>query len=153
MSARELARQLGVQEKSLRRWRARIAAGELPTPPADDDVSGWAEYLAKNGLGRGESDPDITELRAEKLAVEIRLLELKEQQARRELVTVDDVRAYLATLGAKLDQYLTQKIETELPVRLLGKDIVSARSEARAIHDEIRAEVNKGISQWSPPKQ
>lgn len=146
VSQRELARLLNVDEKALRNWiKAR------PDAPPVSDVDAWKKYAHDNNLGKGACNKTIAELRAEKLAVETRLLHLKEQQAKGELVEVAEVRAYLAQLGAKFDQLLTQKIDTELPPRVLGKEIVGIRAEVLATHDEIRAAVNSGISQWTPP--
>lgn len=138
---RALARVLGCNEATIRTHQAKGATPEL------GDVEGWRSLLSNT---KASSDPTYHELRNEKLATEIRLLKVKEQQAHGKLAAVETVRAYLAKLGAKFDQLLTQKIDTEIPARLNGKDIVAARAEARAVHDEIRQAVNAGISAWQP---
>ena len=61
------------------------------------------------------------------------------------MLQLDDVQAYLTRLSARWDQLLTLKLETEIPARIIGKDIVAARAEARAVHDEIREVCNAGI--------
>jgi ribosomal protein L29 len=135
---------LGFDESTLRQWR------KLDGAPNGDDAEEWRAFIKANNLGRGASSKSINELRAEKLAVETRLLHLKEQQAKGELVEVGEVREYLGRVAAKFDQLLTQKIDTEIPARLLGKDIVAARAEASLVHDEIREVVNAGLTQWKP---
>lgn len=143
ISTRELARQLGVDEKTLREWKKREDA------PGPNDVDGWKKYIEANGLGVRAS-ASIVQLRAEKLAVETRILKLKEKRENRQLVEVEEVRRHLAVMAAKFDQLLTQKIDGELPARVVGKDIVATRAECRAVHDEIREITATGLSNWNP---
>jgi hypothetical protein len=143
-SRRALATELGCSEKSLRNWE------KLKGAPSDFDVTAWQKFIEENHLLKGMADATYSQLRSEKLAVEVRLLKIKESQANKELAPIADVRAYLATLAAKFDQMLTQKIDIESPARLVGKDIVSMRAECLVIHDEMRATVNAGISNYEP---
>lgn len=140
-SRRALAKLIGCNEATIRRRQ------EQGGCPDFADVEGWRKLIAETKSAGGQSYHD---LRNEKLAAEIRLLKLKEQQAHGKLVEVEEVRGFLARLGAKFDQLLTQKLDTEIPARLLGKDIVAARGEARTVHDEIREIVNGGLSKWEP---
>lgn len=81
-----------------------------------------------------------------KIKAERELKELELARAKRESVSSAIVDEAFKTLGAKWDLLLTQKLETEIPARLLGKDIVASRSEARLVHDEIRGICNSGLS-------
>ncbi|MCC6414608.1 MAG: hypothetical protein IT582_01690 [Opitutaceae bacterium] len=144
-SRRALARELGVDEKSLRQWE------RLPGAPQDRDPAIWRAFIEEHDLGvTSGASPELRALRAEKMAVETRLLKLKERQQEGRTADIEAVRDYLTKLGAKFDLLLTQKVETELPARVVGKDIVAARAECRAVHDEIREIVNAGFSEWDP---
>lgn len=139
MSRRQRAKELGVDEKALRDWEKREDA------PKDGKVETWQAYIEANHLAKGMTRKSYAELREEKIKEEIRLLKLKAQREEGKTLAHEDVRGYLARLSAKWDQLLTLKLETEIPARLVGKDIVAARAEARAVHDEIREICNAGI--------
>jgi transcriptional regulator with XRE-family HTH domain len=139
MSRRQLAKELGVDEKALRQWETR------PDAPQSKDVAEWKAYIEANHLAKGMTRQSYADLREEKIKEEIALLRLKKRREEGKTILIDDVREYLGRLGAKWDQLLTQKLETEIPARLVGKDIVAARAEARAVHDEIREICNAGI--------
>jgi hypothetical protein len=85
------------------------------------------------------------DLREEKIKEEIELLRLKKRKEEGKAISMEDALSYLGRLAAKWDQLLTQKLDVETPARLQGKDIVAARAEALAIHDEIREVCNAGI--------
>ena len=139
MSRRALAAALGVDEKALRDWEKR------PDAPKERTVEAWQPYIEANHLGKGMTRASYAQLREEKIREEIRLLKLKAQREEGKTIPIADVLGYISRLGAKWDQLLTLKLETEIPARLVGKDIVAARAEARAVHDEIREVCNAGI--------
>lgn len=143
ISRRKLATLLGCDEGALRKWE------KLPDAPKSRDVEAWKAWVAAGHITRPQGSGYAAKREA-KMEVETRLLLLKEQKERGRLAEIAEVKEYLARLGAKFDQLLSQKIDTELPARVVGKDIVAARAEARTIHDEIREAVNAGISQWTP---
>lgn len=139
MSNRKLAAALGVDEKALRNWLKR------PDAPKGKTLEVWQAYIEANHLAKGMTRRSYAELREEKIKEEIDLLRLKKRREEGNSIAIEDVRGYLSRLAAKWDQLLTQKLETEIPARLQGKDIVAARAEARAVHDEIREVCNAGI--------
>jgi hypothetical protein len=138
LSDEDLCDALACDNRTLRRWR------KHPDAPGTNDVAAWAAFKERHGLGRGGSQTKA-ELQEEKLRRENRLLDLKIAREEGKTIFAEDVKAYLVSLSAKWDQLLTLKLETEIPARLIGKDIVAARAEARAVHDEIREICNAGI--------
>ena len=143
LSLRKLAVELeahgvSVDEKTLRNCQKR---GEAPK---EMTVAAWKPFL-EEFLKKGITRKSLADLREEKLKEEIRLLKLKAAREEGKTIALADVLGYMSRLSAKWDQLLTLKLETEIPARLLGKDIVAARAEARAVHDEIREVCNAGI--------
>ncbi len=139
VSRAKFAELLGFDEKSLRRWELR------PDAPKERDVETWRAYIEAQALAKGATGKSYAELKEDKLREEIDLLRLKKSKEEGRTVAVENVRDYLSRLAAKWDQLLLQKLEVEIPARLLGKTIVEARAEARAVHDEIREICNAGI--------
>ena len=130
-----------------RRHRQIAKAGYFPSPKdgmydGNLAIRGMFKYYAET---RGEEKQNLSQEKYLKLKADRQLAELKLSQGRAEVVGADDVADALRRLGAKWDQVLTQKLETEIPVRMLGKDIVACRAEAREVHDEIREICNAGL--------
>lgn len=130
---------LSVDEKYLRVLQEREDA------PESMDLGVWTEWLQGNGLAKAATRATYSDLREQKIKEEIELLRLKKRKEEGKSIAMEDVLSYLGRLAAKWDQLLTQKIDVEVPARLQGKDIVAARAEALAIHDEIREVCNAGI--------
>jgi hypothetical protein len=139
ISRAKFAESLGCDEKSLRRWEVR------PDAPKERDLDTWRAYIEAQGLAKGMTGKSYAELREDKIREEIALLALKRKKEEGKTYDAADVKRYLSQLGAKWHQLLTQKLEVDIPARLLGKNIVEARAEARAVHDEIREICNAGI--------
>lgn len=135
-SRREIARACGCDEGAIRKWE------KLPDSPKTRDIEAWKAYVAAHHLTRPQSVKGYAEMRTEKLAVETRLLKLKEAKEKRELIPFADAQAAFDRLLAKWHQLIAQKLEVETPARLVGKDITAARVEAKRIHDEIAETVN-----------
>ncbi len=133
-----LADAFGVSRQQVWIWRKKPDAPKTPDDPA------WPEWVDRN---RVRSDGN---LRDQKLQEEIAILKLKRRQAEGASMSIDEMGAFVARFSAKLDQLLTMKLETELPARIQGKEIVAVRQEVRAIHDEIREIYNAGLLEWKP---
>lgn len=131
----DLAKALDVTIRTLNDWEKRLG---FPHGGTVEQINKWRD---ENGLG-ARSNPNLTALRTEKLAVETRLLKLKEAKEKRELIPFADAQAAFDRLLAKWHQLIAQKLEVETPARLVGKDITAARVEAKRIHDEIAETVN-----------
>ena len=130
---------MGVDEKTMRLWQQRDDA------PQTADFGVWSEYVQLHGLAMQVTRKSYADLREEKIKEEIELLRLKKRKEEGKAISMEDALSYLGRLAAKWDQLLTQKLDVETPARLQGKDIVAARAEALAIHDEIREVCNAGI--------
>ena len=130
-----------------RRHRQIAKAGYFP-PPKDGmydgnlAIRGVFKYYSET---RGDDTRNLAEEKYMKLRADRQLAELKLSEGQKSVIPIAAVTDYLSRLSAKWDQLLTQKLETEIPARLVGKDIVAARAEARVVHDEIREICNAGI--------
>jgi hypothetical protein len=113
-------------------------------------VRGLFKYYRED---RNNATSSFQEARTRKMTAEAELAQIKVAEAKHELISVPEAVDFMAHFAAKLNQLLTQKIETETPARLLGKDIVASRAEARQIHDEIWEVCNAGLNEWQPTKQ
>lgn len=113
-------------------------------------IRGLFKYYRED---RSKSTSTFQEARTKKISAEAELAQLKVAEARAEVISVPDAVEFMSRFAAKLNQLLTQKIETEVPARLLGKDIVAARTEARQIHDEVWEVCNAGLNEWQPTSQ
>ena len=63
-------------------------------------------------------------------------------EAKREVIAFTDAQGAFDRLLGRWHQLITQKLETETPPRVVGKDITAIRAEVKAIHDEIAEIVN-----------
>lgn len=140
----ELAEAIHLSSRRIREMRR-----EHPDAPATRDPAAWIAFCDAKGL-RAPRSENKTRLQEENLRLDAELKRVKLREAEGAVVGVAEMGDFVARFSAKLDQLLTQKIETELPVRMQGKEIVAMRAEARAIHDEIREIYNAGLLEWQP---
>ena len=134
-----LAEALHVNIRTIQRWENEPAFPKIPTP---ENVATW----------RAEKKPrareDLEQLKCEKLQQDIEIGELKAARLRREQIKVEQVDALSRLIGQKLSLLLRQKVEVELPGRVLGKPIAEINAECVAIADEIREIVNGNLADY-----
>jgi len=137
-----------------RRHRQLADAGFFPPPVKAQylltpTIQGMFRYYREmNARSGGE----LHAVKLEKLKAETEMAQIRLSETKGEVVALPDQIDFIKKFAARLNQLLTQKIETEVPVRLLGKDIVSARAEARMIHDEVWEVCNTSLNEWTPGK-
>jgi hypothetical protein len=143
----EIARQLDIDIRTLRKWRQRDT---FPHGAGVAEVKAWAD---SQGLHRTYSKGDASELTALKAESLKRDIEIKDQKLaamRGELVDREVMRAMLRTLGQKWDLLLRLKLEVELGPRVVGKSAAEANVEGSRILDEIREVVNANLARFEP---
>lgn len=131
-----LADILGVSRRTVTNWR------KLPGAPKTRDAEAWGAFVEERDLGAERSSATIKKYRAEKLALEIRILRIRAERESRELIPLAEAQGTLDRFVAKVHSLITQKLETEGPPRLVGKDISGIRAELRNLHDEIGEAIN-----------
>ena len=143
----EIARQLDIDIRTLRKWRQRDT---FPHGAGVAEVKAWAD---SQGLHRTYSKGDASELTALKAESLKRDIEIKDQKLaamRGEVVDREVMRSMLRTLGQKWDLLLRLKLEVELGPRVAGKSAAEANVEGSRILDEIREVVNANLARFEP---
>lgn len=126
----DVAGQLGTTRQTLYNWR------KLPDAPTEPDVEAWKEWHEENKAGAGGAE--LSEVKRQVELEKLRKLRRENEVQEGRMIPVDEVVALIALASAKWDLVLTQKLETEGPARVVGKDIAEARIELRTMHDELR---------------
>lgn len=111
-------------------------------------IRGLFKYYRED---RHAQTSSINDVKLGKMRAEMELAQIKVAEAKSEVMSVSQVEEFVGQFAAKLNQLLTQKIETEAPARLVGKDIVAARAEARLLHDEVWEVCNHNLQKWTEP--
>jgi transcriptional regulator with XRE-family HTH domain len=135
----QLADALHINVRTIQRWEKLAAYPKNPTP---ENVATW----------RAEQKPrardDLEQLKCDKLQQDIEIGELKAARLRREQIRVEQVDALSRLIGQKLSLLLRQKVEVELPGRVLGKPIAEINAECAAAADEMREIVNGNLADY-----
>lgn len=84
----------------------------------------------------------MNEAKLQKLKADAEMAEVKLAEAKREVIAFSDAQGAFDRLLGRWHQLISQKLETETPPRVVGKDITAIRAEVKAIHDEIAEIVN-----------
>lgn len=134
---------LRCDQRTLARWQ------KLPGAPKSLEVDEWREFVEAHGLGR-DTTKTKTQLQEELLRRDIKLRDLKIARDEGKTVLVSEVREMLARMAAQHALLMRTKYDTELPARLMGKDIVAIRAEIVATSDEVCDVVNRGLTEWTP---
>jgi hypothetical protein len=104
-----------------------------------ETIRGLFKYYRE---GRESSSAALNEAKLQKLKADAEMAEVKLAEAKREVIAFTDAQGAFDRLLGRWHQLITQKLETETPPRVVGKDITAIRAEVKAIHDEIAEIVN-----------
>lgn len=139
LTQQELADALHVARRTIVRWQKLAGYPRNATP---ENVTAW----------RAEQKPrereELEELKCQKLQQDIEIGELKAARLRREQIRVEQVDALSRLIGQKLSLLFRQKVEVELPGRVLGKPIAEVNVECAAVADEMREIVNANLADY-----
>ena len=127
-----------------RRVRQIAKLGYFPPPErgiydAQLTIRGLFKYYRE---ARENSTEALNEAKLQKLKADAEMAEVKLAEAKREVIAFTDAQGAFDRLLGRWHQLITQKLETETPPRVVGKDITAIRAEVKAIHDEIAEIVN-----------
>ena len=131
-NASALAEALGISRQLVSAWRKKLGADA----PALDDVGSWEKILAADGRS-GSGSPDlrraISEQRLRLLSAAAGREECRLERERGEAVSKTEIAGQISRACARFWFRLQQRIESELPVELVG------RSSAQ-IHQQLTEE-------------
>lgn len=136
-----------------RRIRQLAKLGYFPPPvrgvyQQGATIRGLFKYYRED---RHAQTSTMNDVKLGKMRAEMELAQIKVAEAKNEVMSVAQGEEFIARFAAKLNQLLSQKVEIEAPARMVGKDIVAARAEARLLHDEIWEVCNGNLQKWSDP--
>jgi len=156
MSEEKASTLTGLQLEALtgltdRRVRQIAKQGYFPAPingvyQMSVTIRGMFKYYHEN---RGEKLEVMQDAKLSKLQAEAEMAQIKLATTKGDVISLPEKIEFMKIFAAKLNQLLIQKLETEVPARLVGKGIVEARKEARMVHDEIWDICNANIMEWN----
>lgn len=133
------------------RWIRQIAKLGYYPPPKQGvygmsvTIRGLFKYYREDRHNKQEV---LQAAKLSKLQGEAEMVQIKLAVTKGEVISLPEKIEFMRQFAAKLNQLLILKLETETPARLVGKDIVAARKEARTIHDEVWEIVNNNLLEW-----
>jgi len=140
----ELARLLGVNRRTILRWR-KFNDAPQPGPSGFHEVALWHAFMKRHGL-RGDlpATEEEERLRSRKLRAEVEERELRLANKKRDYVAFSEVRELWNRNAAKAAVLIRQKFEVELPPILAGLDAVAIQEEFRKAIDEVLTIMSAG---------
>lgn len=140
-----LARALNVSSTAIRNWQR-----EYDDAPKTWTEADWREFIDRHGLGQAgpRKSRRREELLVEKLASEVRLNQIKIQQAEAKLIPAEDVDNYLLFLAARVKSAMYQGFTTELPPKVAGLEVSDIRRLAREHADLVCVSMQHALEDW-----
>ena len=140
-----LARALNVSATAIRNWQR-----EYDDAPKAWIEAEWRDFIDRHGLGQAgpRKSRRREELLVEKLASEVRLNQIKIQQAEAKLIPAEDVDNYLLFLAARVKSAMYQGFTTELPPKVAGLDVSDIRRLAREHADLVCVSMQNAREDW-----
>jgi len=139
----ELARILGVNRRTILRWREFKDAPQ-PGPSGFHEVALWREFMKRHGLKGEPATEEEDRLRKRKLRAEVEERELRLANRRRDYVSFAEVRAVWNRNATKAAGLIRQKFLVELPPILAGLDAVAIQQEFQKAIDEVLTVMSSG---------
>lgn len=136
----ELAEILGVNRKTITRWRKSEAAPK-PVSNGNHDIAKWREFIRNNDLKEPDS-PEETALKVRKLLAEVKQAELKLSVMEGNYVSIEKVREVWTTHIGQVRSILESRFLNELPPILTALDAIQIREKMRDVLDEAYAAIS-----------
>lgn len=130
----ELAEILGVNRKTITRWRKNKHAPK-PLPNGMHDIPKWREFVHKNDLKEADT-PEETELKVRKLLAEVKQAELKLRIMESQYVSIEKVCEVWTTHIGQVRSILESRFLNELPPILTALDAIQIREKMQETLDE-----------------
>lgn len=146
-SLNELAVCLDVSRESVRLWRKKPGA---PKPGEDKrhNVTDWLAFIKtqceQGGIRTPETwkDADYYELKNREMWLKCEKLQVALEKDRGDLVPVTDVQTEMVRCGTHIRNTLRQKLENDLPPRLVGMEAGEIQKFMRDALDEVLTELS-----------
>lgn len=146
----KVAETFGFSRKSLQEWR-RKGRGCPEKVDGKEDITAWREWFAAHpdvGTVKGQPKAVREELLCEKLKREIALQDIKLAEARRQVISVNEIGHLLHTIASRQRAELIHWCETESPPVIASGDLGEIRGSQRALCDRLCEHMESGIERW-----
>lgn len=111
-------------------------------------VEGKTKLYALDSVQAALAAKPDKSLRDEKLTEEVRKLRIRNDRDDGKLIPVEDVKRREASILAKVDSIIEQKLSNEYPSAVAGLDVPQARVYGKRLGDQIRGLFNELASTW-----
>lgn len=140
-SAVELAEILGVNRKTISRWRKHKNSPN-PTHKGRHDIEKWKTFIRKNNLKEMDS-PEEKALKLRKLAAEAKQAELKLSTMESHYVSIEEVQSVWTAHNKLVKTVLERNLLNDFSITLTRLSAVEIRETFRDILDQSYAEISK----------
>jgi hypothetical protein len=149
LTAEQLCALTGLSDQ---RHRQLATAGYFPKPvdarwDFTKTIKGLLTYYRES---RGKAKMDIEGAKLRKLTLDAQIAELKLEQTRGSLISLDEMQRYMRGTVTRWDLLNKMKFEVEGPMLLQGKPIAETRAILKRLNDESRKIWNEGLTEWKP---
>ncbi len=144
-SAVELAEILGVNRKTISRWRKHKDSPK-PTSNGRYDIEKWRLFVRENNLKEKES-PEETALKLRKLTAEVKQAELKLSVLESQYVSIEEVQKTWTIHNDIVQTVLNRNFLSELPSSLTKLNAIQIRETLTTLLDKSYAEISKASSE------
>jgi hypothetical protein len=136
----ELAEILGVNRKTIARWRKSKDAPK-PLSNGTHDIAKWREFAKTNGLKENDT-PEETALKIRKLLAEVKQAELKLSVMEGNYVSIEKVREIWTAHIGQVRSIFESRLLNELPPILTALDAIQIREKLRDVLDEAYSAIS-----------
>ena len=137
----ELAEILGVNRKTISRWR-KNADSPKPTCKGRHDIGKWKLFVRENNLKEIES-PEEKALKLRKLTAEAKQAELKLSTMENRYVSINEVQKTWEAHTKLVKTILERNLLTDFPATLTTLTAIEIREAFRNLLDQSYAEISK----------
>lgn len=130
----ELANILGVNRKTIKRWRDKPDAPS-PLSNGKHDVSLWRQFVRNHNLKSDETE-DMNDLKARKLFAEVRQAEIKTKVMEGKYVSIETVNSVWTQHISQVKQILETRLLNEMPPLFATLTAVQIRQNIQNVLDE-----------------
>ncbi len=148
-SAIELANILGVNRKTIARWKKNKSAPK-PLPNGSYKVEDWQAFVKQNELKEPESQEE-TQLKSRKLLAEVKQAEIKLKVMEGTYVSLERVRSIWLQHIGQVRQILESRLLNELPPILTTLNAIEIREKLQDVLDESYKAISNSTDELKDP--
>ena len=147
----ELAEILGVNRKTITRWRKNKNAPK-PLSNGYHSIYEWQRYAKDNGLKEVDT-PEETALKIRKLLAEVKQAELKLSVMEGEYISIERIRYVWTTHIGQVRSILESRFLNELPPILTTLNALEIREKMQSVLDECYKTLSEAATELDKPEE